>query len=295
MFGLFKKKKTNRNRPNLDPVLEALRKTEISVVTREAQKNGNLHRSKFGGKPAVPVDFEWPHFEAENYDGETANRPLSFMCQINLEEISAYDKENLLPKTGLLLFFYEQDSQRWGFSPEDTGCSRVYYFAEISGLDAADFPEDLKEEYQVKEYDLTFTAKDSYPSFEELICHSDVDCDWDAYDDAVEKKKGQIDCDCNKILGYADLIQGEMLTDCERIARGMYCGDPESYQNTPKEVKEAIDKAATDWILLFQMASIQDVDYELMFGDCGNLYFYIRKQDLKEQKFDKVWLVLQCG
>jgi len=47
--------------------------------------------------------------------------------------------------------------------------------------------------------------------------------------------------------------------------------------------------------LLFQMASIQEDDYELMFGDLGNLYFYIRKQDLKERNFDKVWLVLQCG
>ena len=32
-----------------------------------------------------------------------------------------------------------------------------------------------------------------------------------------------------------------------------------------------------------------------MLGDVGNLYFYIRKQDLAERNFDKVWLVLQCG
>ena len=61
------------------------------------------------------------------------------------------------------------------------------------------------------------------------------------------------------------------------------------------DVKEDIDEAATDWFLLFQMASIQEDDYELMFGDLGNLYFYIRKQDLMERSFDKVWLVLQCG
>ena len=32
-----------------------------------------------------------------------------------------------------------------------------------------------------------------------------------------------------------------------------------------------------------------------MFGDCGNIYFWIRKQDLAERRFDKVWCILQCG
>ena len=32
-----------------------------------------------------------------------------------------------------------------------------------------------------------------------------------------------------------------------------------------------------------------------MFGDCGMLYFYIRKEDLAAQRFDKVHFVFQCG
>lgn len=294
MFG-FKKKAEKKNTPDLDKILDTIRKNEISVTTCKAKKGGSVYRSKFGGKPAVPAGFEWPRFDAENYDGETANRPLSFLCQINLEEISAYDKENLLPKTGLLLFFYEQESMRWGFDPEDAGCSRVFYFEDVSQLAEADLPDDMKDEYKVKEYDLSFSAKDSYPSFEELDCHSDVDCDWDDYDEAVEKKGYELESEHHKLLGYADLVQGEMLTECERITRGLYCGDHKSYVDTPEDVKEDISGATTDWVLLFQMASIQEDDYELMFGDLGNLYFYIRKQDLKERNFDKVWLVLQCG
>ena len=53
--------------------------------------------------------------------------------------------------------------------------------------------------------------------------------------------------------------------------------------------------AVADWILLFQMASISEDDYELMYGDMGNLYFYIRKQDMQERKFDRVWFAVQCG
>lgn len=294
MFG-FKKKAEDKKKYDLDKILDTLRKNEIAVTTRKAKNGGSVYRSKFGGKPAVPAGFEWPRFDAENYDGETANRPLSFLCQINLEEICSYDKENLLPKKGLLLFFYKQESMRWGFDPEDAGCSRVYYFEDVSQLAETDLPDDMKDEYKVKEYDLSFAAKDSYPSFEELDCHSDVDCDWDDYDEAVEKKGYEIESERHKLLGYADLVQGEMLTECERITRGLYCGDHKSYVDTPEDVKEDISGAATDWVLLFQMASIQEDDYELMFGDLGNLYFYIRKQDLKERNFDKVWLVLQCG
>ena len=289
MFG-FKKKTLNQ-------VLDGLRKNEIAVTPRQAKRGGAVYRSKFGGRPAVPAGFEWPRFEAENYDGETANRPLSFLCQMNLEEIRAYDKEGLLPQKGLLLFFYEQESMRWGFDPDDEGSSRVYYFEDVSLLTEVELPDDMKDEYKVKEYDLSFASKDSYPGFEELDCHSDVDCDWDDYDNAVEKKGYDPECERSKLLGYANLIQGEMLTECERTTRGLYCGDAKSYRNTTEDVKEDIDKAAADWVLLFQMASIQedDDDYELMFGDVGNLYFYIRKQDLWAKNFDRGWLVLQCG
>ncbi|MBE6646655.1 MAG: DUF1963 domain-containing protein [Ruminococcaceae bacterium] len=294
MFG-FKKKTEEKSAPDLNKVLDTLRKNEISVTTRKAKNKGSVYRSKFGGKPAVPAGFDWPRFESENYDGEKANRPLSFLCQINLEEICAYDKDKMLPEKGLLLFFYEQESMCWGFDPGDAGCSRVYYFEDISQLAQADLPDDMNGEYKVKEYDLSFCAKDSYPSFEELDCHSDLDCDWEEYDEAVEERGYDLDFECHKLLGYADLIQSEMLTECERTTRGLYCGDHQSYIDTAEDVEEDINKAATDWILLFQMASVEDDDYELMFGDLGNLYFYIRKQDLKERKFDKTWLVLQCG
>ena len=34
---------------------------------------------------------------------------------------------------------------------------------------------------------------------------------------------------------------------------------------------------------------------EFMFGDCGHLYFWIRKQDLQNRDFDHVWMILQCS
>ena len=280
--------------PKPGKILKSLRRNEIAITAQKAEGVTPLCQSRFGGKPAVPKNFVWPRFEAENYDGETANRPLSFLCQLSLSDIAAYDKEDLLPKTGLLLFFYEQESMCWGFDPADAGCARVYWFEDTEILGETDFPDDLKAEYRVREYALSFHAGDSYPGFEELECHVDIKCDWDAYEAVMEQSGYAPDCGRHKLLGYANLIQGEMLTECERGSRGLYSGDAKSYRETPEAVKADIQKSAKEWLLLFQMASIQEDDGELMFGDLGNLYFYLRREDLKDRRFDKAWLVSQC-
>ena len=49
------------------------------------------------------------------------------------------------------------------------------------------------------------------------------------------------------------------------------------------------------WMLLFQMGTVESDDYELMFGDCGHIYFWIKKSDLAAKNFDNVWLILQCS
>lgn len=288
MFGKKKAEET----PKLENILESLRKNEI-VINTHASVDGSIpERSRFGGRPSVPRGFEWPR-----YNGDMANSPLAFLCQIDLSDIVEYDKEELLPKKGMLLFFYELESMRWGFDPEDKGCARVYYFENKNALETADFPDDLQEEYRVKEYDLSFSCCNTYPSFEELECHSKVECDWEEYDDAIEKFEGRrynMDVERHKLIGYADIVQNEMLTECEMTTRGFSSGSPEDYQNASAAEKKDIERSATDWRLLFQMTSIQDEDYELMFGDCGNLYFYIRKQDLEKRDFSNIWLILQC-
>ncbi len=54
-------------------------------------------------------------------------------------------------------------------------------------------------------------------------------------------------------------------------------------------------KVPEDWVLLCQIAS--DDAYldqnSFMWGDCGTLYFYIRKEDLLARNFNNVKLELQ--
>jgi uncharacterized protein YwqG len=291
LFASFKKNKASSE---LAEILATLKRNEIEISLSNGAAEPDA--SKIGGKPFLPKDFAWPHFEGESYEDGWGNRPLSFICQINIAEAKKFDEENLLPEKGMLYFFYESASQPWGFDPKDAGSARVFYYEDTAGFETIDFPEDLGEEFRLKERAIEFSAKASYPSFEEFDVYSDFDCDWEEYDETL--KSLGVDTEetekC-KLLGYADIVQGEMLTECERTSRGLYCGDHESYVNTPAEVQEDIQAHAKDWVLLCQVCSFYSDDFELMFGDCGLIYFYIKKEDLKKKNFDKVWLLLQCG
>ena len=54
--------------------------------------------TKLGGRPDLQRSMAWPV-----YDG----RPLSFVAQVDLAEVAALDSTNLLPKAGLLSFFFD--------------------------------------------------------------------------------------------------------------------------------------------------------------------------------------------
>ena len=80
---------------------------------------------RFGGAPDVPEGFDWPWFVTDTYvDDEVKPRSLSFLCQFNCAALAELDGEGLLPREGVLSFFYELGSQRWGYDPKDAGCAQ---------------------------------------------------------------------------------------------------------------------------------------------------------------------------
>ena len=75
-------------------------------------------------------------------DGMTCADPMTFICQIRLQDIAAYDSKNLLPHTGMLYFFadidyflgnLEADSPGMGQWDKDRYC--VLYASETEHLD----------------------------------------------------------------------------------------------------------------------------------------------------------------
>ena len=64
--------------------------------------------SKWWGDPDMPENMQYPTMQVTE-DGETYDYPLTFVCQINCEDIAKYDKEGKLPHEGMLYFFAAVD------------------------------------------------------------------------------------------------------------------------------------------------------------------------------------------
>lgn len=281
--------------------LQELMRNEILLSTRNSSDGGDS-LSFFGGNPFLPADFQWPRYTRDD------NLPLAFLGQLNLADIASLDSENLLPQQGILSFFYEMDNMEWGYSPEMRDCFRVFYFSEPALLVSAAFPQDLDEDYRLPRAPVSFTSRKSLPSWEEyadLVAEPLdppmlVDGADSIYNKVCQELLGYDRQDGSKckLLGYANVIQDSMQMDCQLVSAGFETGNgPVSLDESQRQQMKVASK---DWILLFQMDSLpegsfpQDEDFELMFGDCGRLYFYIRRGDLAACRFDGCQLVMQC-
>lgn len=83
--------------------------------------------SKLFGNPDVWNGFEWPYIEenGEKYD-------LTFMCQIDCAKAEGFDESGLLPKTGILYFFYDLDTMPE--APDEKSARVLWYNGELSAL-----------------------------------------------------------------------------------------------------------------------------------------------------------------
>ena len=253
--------------------------------------------TRFGGVPDVPADFQWPAFTTATFDDDAVlPRPLAFLAQFHCADLAPLDRAHLLPETGLLSFFYELGSQRWGFDPADRGCARVFWFPEPAELAPASFPADLPEEYRLPVMGIELSEETSYPDAEDFyVNRPDRDYDWEPYWEARAVLGMDEDPpeDRSRLLGWPDVIQGSFFRECELTARGHYLGSGPA-DLSPEDARAERD-AAENWQLLFQLGTVEADGFELMFGDCGRVYFCIRKEDLAARRFDRVWLILQCG
>lgn len=281
-------------------MLETSKRNAILINYSEDENREKLPKgtSKIGGKPDLPKDFQWFYYKGEDYKKIVENRPLSFLMQINCEEVHKYDKESLLPEKGMLYFFYELFTMTWGFSLQDRGSAKVFYYdGEIEDLVSTDFPEDMEKDCIIPESKINFESMNDYPiDFLDYYDPDDSDEEMDRKEKEFEKDLKELGykADTTKLLGHPELIQGEYWEECEGVARkNIYYGSaPIKYGSD--EVKKSIKENAKDWILLMQVSELEIGDYGLYFGDSGKIYFNIRKEDLKNKNFDNVWLILQC-
>jgi uncharacterized protein YwqG len=267
--------------PELAPVADRiLAELSIGMQLVEDPSDGTaVGQTRLGGIPDVASGFAWPRY---------SGKPLSLIAQINCGEANRFDPDGLLPRSGILHFFYLAEEEHWGSDLNDKG-SAVVLFTESDELAPAEVPADLEQSSILPCHGVAFRPFASLPvpesaSYESLGLSADQE---EAYGfvssglpgDWVPRQPAHI------LLGHAHEMSGMQL-QCQRVNDGLYCGD-ESGDNDPED--EELSASATDWRLLLQIDS--DGEPGESRGDGRKIFFWIRRTDLQQQRFENTWTI----
>jgi uncharacterized protein YwqG len=270
--------KDSKGEQGIEEHLDYLKSLRTPAIAMSA--SAEAKRSRIGGLPLLPDGVPWPEWK---------NKPLSFLCQIDLNEIPDACERHGLPDSGMLFFFYSQEQDTWGFDPKDEGSWRVVY-ATSPGSTPRAAPDGLDQAFVYMEKAVAFNHLETYPDGQDdrVGALNLSDRQSDQY---VELCSGVFeDGPRHHLFGYPSPVQGnDMELECQLVSHGLYCGDPSGYRH--QRAKE-LEAGRCDWVLLLQLDT--DDDAGMMWGDCGMLYFWIRKDDLARGHFDKCWMILQC-
>ena len=121
----------------------------IRLKTSYVDEKLPVGASKLFGAPDIFDGFEWPTIEV---DGEEYD--LSFVGQINLAEATKFDKDGILPKNGMLYFFYDLDEMP--HDPSDANACRVIYHESDDDLHAISYVDEDGEDLSFREMKVEF-------------------------------------------------------------------------------------------------------------------------------------------
>lgn len=135
--------------------------------------------SKWWGDPDLPADMEYPMAEAEE-DGETFSYPLTFVCQIDCEDIAPFDPEGLLPHQGMFYIFAGLDEYLDMDSPWHNGIG----------------------EWERKQVVVKYTKAINFETFRSAILVDDEDQPLTQPALKITFEKCLDNADCTKLLGF---------------------------------------------------------------------------------------------
>jgi uncharacterized protein YwqG len=273
----------------------------LSAMATHADDPTAVGSSKLGGLPDLPTSTPWPTRPAYQYPKDSnghleevawEEQPLTFLAQLNLRDLARVGCQLPIPESGLLSFFYDAQTQPWGFDPLDAPGSRVIFTEEGTPLQRRPHP--LGHSCPVQSLD--FTPGEDLPSLDwvQEYWTRQAQGDLDTFlAQAGELGDERLDDICHggfKFGGWPSPIQSPMELDCELVTNGVHVGDPEGYRD-PRVA--ALAPRAADWRLLLQLTSNDELQW--MWGDMGTLYIMCREEDIAQRRFDRAWTVLQCS
>ncbi len=254
--------------------IEALIQPAILLHTYPVEEDAlSTGQSRIGGVPDFPAGWGYPNFD---------DKPLAFLAQINLQEISSAWSSNLLPPTGMLYFFsvfgWQLDNGDlhpdlpWNRSEEPRFSQVVYFSGAISSLQRQPKP------VGIKTFKPTAVRFESIPSLPRASAYTRDPIvrtlGWSeneferlndlyfAFNLVLKRKLGSTPK--HQLLGYPDVIQAAVTQGDSRLL----CQIDSDYHN---------------------------LDTDMMWGDGGMIYFTLSPTDLASKNFTHIYSDLQSG
>jgi hypothetical protein len=275
----------------MEELLMQFARPSIRMVTTSLNDESSLPlgASKIGGRPDLPPSIEWATFSIAN---EIVSLP--FVAQINLQDVTAYDVEQLLPSMGMLYFFsgprYHHRSNS-GYQGEI-----LFYDGDLSNLERRTSPDDIDprpphesgEPYTPCQ--ITFIPEINLDS--EIVTMFEEEFPLDVPDDFMWN-------DFYKLVeeaSYPDKpprtvhrLLGAYFGNVElaKIYCQLFANTGKRYGHTNDDYEKA-ELNLEEWQLLLQID--WDANAHMSWHDAGSIAFFMRPSDLKTKRFDKaIW------
>lgn len=273
-----------------DPLVEYYAPMVICEALPSLKKN-QPGLSCFGGHPDLVDAALWPMWQG---------RPMQFIGQFNLMEIANKVPDSDLPKTGLLSLFIAIDAEGMMIYPGDhiEGNEwKVIYQKDMTGLKTISHH---SFEYEIDFCAIDFRALYRLPNDDSILIESLqlTREEMAAYQELTrlingDEESDESDKDLNSneniaLRGHPAAFQGNDLElGCEMARQ---TGSYFDYPQDTEQLNQFKDNAK-ELRLLFQLMDSEYIDLGLVEF---YYFFFISKEDLKNENFDRIWLNGQC-
>ncbi len=268
-----------------EELIKMIRPT-IGIKTKVTDdKNLQVGKSKIGGKPDLPKDFEWPRANG---------KPMLFCAQYNLTELIKFDKQDQLPKKGFFYIFLSLDEKRNEFNGVNQPFK--FIFSENENIIRTEFPSDIEENQKFKTAEIQYFQFYTIPDDENYKLF-EFDKKYDDFyfyfyqptDEYIIEELYQDSNKMHQILGYDRSIQSSVVYEFASKELGLYGAESSEYK---KKWNEILELSKTFELLLQLDCDDSETDLS-RFGGSGVYYFGLSKTDLENKKFDSIKMSFQ--
>jgi hypothetical protein len=260
-------------------------KPAIGIFTKKLEFDSlEIGKSKIGGKPDLPIDFNWP---------KVNNSDLIFCAQYNISEFKKFDKEDILPKKGMFYVFIGINEESNGFSINQKD-SKIFYIENLLNLERKEFPISISEERKIEPAEIQFLENLTIPDDEnyKLFYFNEKydDFYFDFYQDTIDyisdELNGFID-NMHQILGEDKSIQSSVVYEFSR--NELNIKNDEEYSEKWNEILENSKSFSS----LIQLDCCDSNTNLSKFGGSGVFYIGLKTDELKNLNFENLKLSFQ--